>query len=313
MYERQNFTHLAPVAAAALNAMEAELIQDEGRIDGHQAALDALDGDLDTLLGSLRLAQEGGYVTLRRGTELLDAAPLPGTADYVPPASLTLAPASLTLVEGATGTLTATVLPAATSLRTRFFSSDPAVAAVDRTGAVTGVSLGRCTVTARCGALLQTAAVRVDRLLRPRELTFGHAGGFNEATGAMNLLAQYKYRAWLVPEAGFIVPPGCTATLSFDAAAEGRFHFDEIFAVRALDGGAVVTTVVVPGGKVIYNIELLHREKPEWADSTSPLAYTNDTAYTVYLVGRFMGPELSWTDEQLAELKACLNCRIVPQ
>lgn len=311
MYQRQNFTHLEPVTAAALNAMEAELARDEGRLDTQEAVLDALDADLDALLGSLRLAQEGGYLTLRWGQELIDLAPAPGTGDYVPPTALTLAPASLTILEGETGSLTAAVLPAATSLRTRFFSSDPNVAEVARTGAVAGVSLGWCTVTAKCGAFTQTATVQVDRLLRPKELCLGHVGGFNETTGALNMLAQFRYRAWLTPEAGFIVPPGCTATLSFDAAAEGRFHFDYIYAVRSLDGGEVVTTVGGLGGKDIYNIEILREVKPTWEASTAPLSYTNTTASTVYLIGTFMGPESSWTDALLAELKACLRCRIV--
>lgn len=312
MYQRQNFTHLSPVTAAALNAMETQITRDEGRLDTQQATLGALDGDLDTLLGGLRLAQEGNYLTLRWGTEMLDAVPIPGMADYVPPTSLALSPASLTIVEGATGALTAAVSPADTSLRKRFFSSDPAVATIDRTGTVTGVSLGRCTVTAKCGALLQTAAVQVDRLLHPKELTFGHSGGVStEDRTVIHLFAQYKYRAWLVPESGFIVPPGCTATLSFDAAAEGRFHFDKIFAVRALDGGEVVTTVGAVGGKDIKDVEVLYEEKPEWEDSTDPFVYGNETAYNVYLVGRFMGPEESWTDGLLAELQSCLSCRII--
>ncbi|MBP5488961.1 MAG: Ig domain-containing protein [Bacteroidales bacterium] len=79
----------------------------------------------------------------------------------IPATSLELDKTSLTLVEGADYTLTATVLPSdATDPAVSWESSDPTVATVD-SGKVVAVSQGSATITASCGSLSATCSVTV--------------------------------------------------------------------------------------------------------------------------------------------------------
>ena len=73
----------------------------------------------------------------------------PVPAPSVPVASVTIAPAALTLTEGESGTLTATVAPDnAANKAVTWTSSNPAVAIVDANGKVTAVAAGTATITA---------------------------------------------------------------------------------------------------------------------------------------------------------------------
>ena len=85
----------------------------------------------------------------------------PGT----PVTGVSVAPATLALAPGETGTLTATVAPAnATNPAVTWTTSDPAVAAVSSSGVVTGVAAGTATITATTfdGGFTATSEVTVS-------------------------------------------------------------------------------------------------------------------------------------------------------
>src|SRR5206468_3890596 len=84
----------------------------------------------------------------------------------VPVASVAVAPASATIVVGATQQLTATPLDSAgnplTGRTVTWTSSDPTVAPVSGSGLVTGVAVGSVTITATSEGKSGTAAITVN-------------------------------------------------------------------------------------------------------------------------------------------------------
>lgn len=84
--------------------------------------------------------------------------------------SLTLSQPELSLVEGESATLTATVLPEdATDKSVSWESSAPSVATVDQSGNVTAVAEGSAVITAKAGEQTATCAVTVSRKVIPVE------------------------------------------------------------------------------------------------------------------------------------------------
>ncbi|MCR5450703.1 MAG: Ig-like domain-containing protein [Solobacterium sp.] len=79
----------------------------------------------------------------------------------VPATSITLSAAGLTLNEGETAQLTATVKPANTTDIVVWTSSDASIASIDATGKVTAVSGGEATITARAGSKAVSIKVKV--------------------------------------------------------------------------------------------------------------------------------------------------------
>ncbi|RRD59709.1 leucine-rich repeat protein [Tannerella forsythia] len=101
-----------------------------------------------------------------------------GTPDVVLVTGVTLAPNSLTLEVGQTGTLTATVQPAtATNKAVTWTSSAPAIATIDASGKVKGVSTGTATITVKTvdGGKTATCAVTVKATTVPvSSVTLNH-------------------------------------------------------------------------------------------------------------------------------------------
>ena len=94
----------------------------------------------------------GGMLKVQENTHKNDLT-LKGDTKYVPPVaveSVTVAPATSSVVVGATRQLNATVVPAGASNKTvQWASSDATVATVSATGLVTGVKAGTATITAK--------------------------------------------------------------------------------------------------------------------------------------------------------------------
>lgn len=85
----------------------------------------------------------------------------------VPVTSVTISKTSLTLIEGESSTLTATVNPSdATEQTVTWSSSNTAVATVNG-GKVTAVKEGTATITASCGGKSATCAVTVEKKVIP--------------------------------------------------------------------------------------------------------------------------------------------------
>lgn len=93
-----------------------------------------------------------------------------GTVTTVPVTGVSLAPATLSLAVGASSTLTATIAPAtATNKSVNWTSSNPAVATVNSSGAVTAVANGTTTITATTqdGGFTATSSVVVSTIGGP--------------------------------------------------------------------------------------------------------------------------------------------------
>lgn len=104
------------------------------------------------------VSQDGLVTGLKRGQVLIHADSTDGKASDAiritvkqAPESVTVSPESVTVAEGKTAQLKATVLPKDTDDKTVLWSSaDESVAIVSSKGVVTGVELGETTVTATC-------------------------------------------------------------------------------------------------------------------------------------------------------------------
>lgn len=158
-YEKQNFVDGQTLTAAQLNHME----------DGIAAAATGVKGDpgegftanAKALL--LNLFENAAYKT---DTMLptLNAlrAEWGGSAQEVPVQSVSLSAVTMTLNEGESKTLTATVLPANATDRAVVWSVLPAGFATVTNGVVTGIKAGNCTVTATAGGKSASCAVTVE-------------------------------------------------------------------------------------------------------------------------------------------------------
>lgn len=85
-----------------------------------------------------------------------------GSAQEVPVQSVSLSAVTMTLNEGESKTLTATVLPANATDRAVVWSVLPAGFATVTNGVVTGIKAGNCTVTATAGGKSASCAVTVE-------------------------------------------------------------------------------------------------------------------------------------------------------
>lgn len=86
---------------------------------------------------------------------IVDKTPAPAT-------SITLAPATTSVVVGATRQLTATILPNDGATRNvSYASSNPAIATINSSGLITGVAVGTATVTGKVGSKIASTAVTV--------------------------------------------------------------------------------------------------------------------------------------------------------
>lgn len=85
-----------------------------------------------------------------------------GSAQEVPVQSVSLSAVTMTLNEGESKTLTATVLPANATNKTVVWSVLPTGFATVANGVVTGIKAGNCTVTATAGGKSASCAVTVE-------------------------------------------------------------------------------------------------------------------------------------------------------
>ena len=90
----------------------------------------------------------------------------------VPATSVTITPASLTLIEGRKGTFTATIEPENVSNKfITWTSNNMKVATVDADGNVVARSAGKCIVYAQCGGVQATAIVTVEKYVATTGIT----------------------------------------------------------------------------------------------------------------------------------------------
>ncbi len=156
-YVKQNFADGQTLTAAQLNHME----------DGIAAAAgdkgDAGEGISETAKALLLNLFENAAYKTGDAQDTLNALRVEwgGSAQDIPVQSVSLGSSTLTLNEGESKTLTATVLPANATSRVVVWRVAPAGFATVSNGVVTGIKAGSCTVTATAGGKSASCTVTV--------------------------------------------------------------------------------------------------------------------------------------------------------
>lgn len=150
-YQKQNFVNGEVLTAPQLNHME------EGIANAAGAGISETAKEL-----LLSLLENATYKT-SDAQDTLNALRVEwgGSAQNIPVQSVSLSSSTLTLNEGESKILTATVLPANATDRTVVWSVSPAGFATVVNGKVTGDKAGSCTVTATAGGKSASCAVTV--------------------------------------------------------------------------------------------------------------------------------------------------------
>ena len=167
-----------PVTSVALSKSSLSLVEGESStLTATVSPSDATDQTVTWTSSNTAVATvDGGKVTaVKEGTATITAscggksATCAVTVEkkVIPVSSVTLSKSSLSLVEGESSTLTATVSPSdATDQTVTWTSSNTAVAKVDG-GKVTAVKEGTATITASCGGKSATCTVTVKKKVIP--------------------------------------------------------------------------------------------------------------------------------------------------
>ena len=175
-YEKQNFVDGQTLTAAQLNHMEAGIANaagtqgekgdkgekgDPGPAGAKGDPGEGFTANAKALL--LNLFENAAYKTdTMQPTLNALRAEWGGSAQEVPVQSVSLSAVTMTLNEGESKTLTATVLPANATDRAVVWSVLPAGFATVTNGVVTGIKAGNCTVTATAGGKSASCAVTVE-------------------------------------------------------------------------------------------------------------------------------------------------------
>ena len=175
-YVKQNFVDGQTLTAAQLNHMEAGIANaagtqgekgdkgekgDPGPAGAKGDPGEGFTANAKALL--LNLFENAAYKTdTMQPTLNALRAEWGGSAQEVPVQSVSLSAVTMTLAEGESKTLTATVLPANATNKTVVWTVSPAGFATVSNGVVTGVKAGNCTVTAIAGGKSASCTVTVE-------------------------------------------------------------------------------------------------------------------------------------------------------
>ena len=176
-YEKQNFVDGQTLTAAQLNHMEAGIAAAATGVKGDKgdkgdtgpAGAKGEKGDpgegftANARALLLNLFENAAYKTdTMQSTLNALRAEWGGSVQNIPVQSVSLSSSTLTLNEGESKTLTATVLPANATNKTVTWGASPAGFVTVANGVVTGIKAGNCTVTATAGGKSASCAVTVE-------------------------------------------------------------------------------------------------------------------------------------------------------
>ena len=171
-YEKQNFVDGQTLTAAHLNHMEAGIAAatgvkgdkgDPGPAGAKGDKGDPGEGISDAAKALLLSLFENAAYKTSDAQDTLNALRVEwgGSAQDIPVQSVSLSSSALTLNEGESQTLTATVLPANATNKTVVWTVTPTGFATVANGVVTGIQAGSCTVTAVAGGKSASCTVTV--------------------------------------------------------------------------------------------------------------------------------------------------------
>nr|DAE53416.1 MAG TPA: Ig-like domain protein [Caudoviricetes sp.] len=162
-YQKQNFADGEVLSASQLNHMEDGIANAVGAQGPKGDKGDPGEGFTSTAKELMLSLFENATYKTSDAQDTLNAlrAEWGGSAQEVPVQSVSLSSSTLTLNEGESKTLTATVLPANATDRVVVWSVSPAGFATVVDGKVTGDKAGSCTVTATAGGKSASCSVTV--------------------------------------------------------------------------------------------------------------------------------------------------------
>lgn len=217
-YQKQNFVDGEVLSASQLNHMEDGIANAAGVQGPKGDKGDPGEGFTSTAKELMLSLFENATYKTSDAQDTLNAlrAEWGGSAQEVPVQSVSLSSSALTLNEGESKTLTATVLPANATDRVVVWSVSPAGFATVVDGKVTGDKAGSCTVTATAGGKSASCSVTVAATAeliydRPGEtaLGIGFDTGLKLLEHAATETPQYTILLDLKPRTSF---QGTTST-----------------------------------------------------------------------------------------------------
>ena len=182
-----------------------------------------------------------------------------GNQPIVPATGVTLDKTSLTLTEGESAQLTATVMPEnATNKAVTWESSNTDVATVDADGTVTAVNAGTATITATAGEAEATCTVTVEADEPPFSGHYTYPVNVAETEHGSILLAKENHYAadgekvafTVVPDEGYATD---TVTVTTKAGKD----------VAVTDEGEGIYTFTMPTSEVTLAATFVETEEPE--------------------------------------------------
>ena len=198
-YVKQNFVDGQTLTAAHLNHMEEGIASAATGVKGDKG--DPGEGFTSTAKELMLSLFENATYKTGDAQDTLNAlrAEWSGSAQEVPVQSVSLSSSTLTLNEGESKTLTATVLPANATDRVVVWSVSPAGFATVVNGKVTGDKAGSCTVTATAGGKSASCAVTVAAV-ETAELIYDLPGETALSTGFDTGLKLLEHAATETPQ-----------------------------------------------------------------------------------------------------------------
>jgi len=237
-YEKRNFAYNKRLQAEDFNYIDQQLIADQVRSNAYRdTAVPALESSIDTKIANVGIESSNGHVQLKYGNTKMMGVFIPTMETYLPPSSIS-APSVISAWRGEKQKLDFSISPANSSLKPRFFSSDPSALRIDKDGIMTPLKIGKVTATVKCGTLTKSIPVSISAFIRPSMLMQGMSIGLHWATSNPYMYwdtvldtndNRYIEVAWVGNKTSFFawpryggekyefqIPPHCTATFHID-------------------------------------------------------------------------------------------------
>lgn len=210
-------------------------------------------------------------------------------AEAIPVTSVTVEPATLTMEEGESATLTATVEPVdATEQIITWSSSDDSKATVDANGKVTAVKAGTVTITASCGGKQGTCSVTINEKVIPVEsvsitpaslvLTVGERESFTATVLPEN--ATEKGVTWSSSDPS-IARVNANGRVTAVSEGEATITVTTVDGNKTATGTVTVLAQVIPVSSVTVSPETLLMAPGETATVTASIEPANASDKTV--------------------------------
>lgn len=187
-YNKHAFTYGQILAPEDLTDMDKQIAQDAENVEDLLKFKNNIDAKISAALQRLTYISDGDVVVIRDGDTEINQFRIPNSfsSTYVACEGISLNKHELSITDKTDTTVVATKTPSDSTNILRFKSSDTTVCNVTSLGKITGVGLGKATVTAMCGDKEDSCTVKVSKnyidtlLTGPRTGFFGYNNGGND-------------------------------------------------------------------------------------------------------------------------------------